>query len=105
MFVQISEGCNHCCELLREFRSVHVDPCNLGSSRSFGVLDGLPVLYCLKSKTCRMTSNDGRPLLSQCKMVGSATARRRDSSPRSCCPSVLMTSTTQNSLSAEGMML
>src|SRR5438105_15373970 len=78
MFVQIPECCNHCCELLREFRSVYVDLCNLGSSRSFGILDGLPVLYCLKSGTCRMTSNDGRPLLSQCKMVGSATQTRQD---------------------------
>src|SRR5438046_2199603 len=73
MFVQIFECCYHCCELLREFRSVHVDLCNIGSSRSFGILDGLLVLYCLKSGTCRMTSNYGRPLLSQCKMVGSAT--------------------------------
>src|SRR5438105_4124840 len=74
MFVQIFECHNHCCELLREFRFVHVDPCNLGSSRSFGILDGLPVLYCFKSETCRMTSNDGRSLVSQCKMVGSVTA-------------------------------
>src|SRR6266540_494864 len=42
-------------------------------------LDGLPVLYCLKSETCRMTSNDGRSLLSQCKMVGSATGIPIDS--------------------------
>src|SRR5207244_5955068 len=74
MFVQISECCNHCCELLREFLSVHVDPCDLGSSRSFGMLDGLPVLYCLKSETCRMTSNDGRSLVSQCKMDSFATS-------------------------------
>src|SRR5438132_2776996 len=73
MFVQISECCNHCCELLRGFLSVHVDPCGLGSSRSFGMLDGLPVLYCLKSETCQMTSNDGRSLVSQCKMDGSTT--------------------------------
>src|SRR6266498_5870230 len=36
-------------------------------------LDGLPVLYFLKSENCRMASNDGRSLLSQCKMGGSAT--------------------------------
>src|SRR5438105_3507454 len=74
MFVQISECCNQCCELLREFHSVHVDPCNIGSSRSFRILDGLSVLYCFKSETCRMTSNDGRSLVSQCKMVSSTTA-------------------------------
>ena len=74
MFVQIFECCNHCCELLREFLSVRVDPSGFGSSRSFGILNGLPVLYCMKSETCWMTSNDGRSLLSQCKMVGSAKA-------------------------------
>ena len=51
------------------------DPWPTGLSRSSGILDGLPVLYCLKSENCRMISNDGRSLLSQCKMVGSATRR------------------------------
>src|SRR6266542_613076 len=73
MLYKFFERCNHYCELLREFLSVHVDPCGFGSSGSFGILDGLPVLYCLKSETCRMTSNDGRSLLSQCKMDGSTT--------------------------------
>src|SRR5438105_384172 len=73
MLVQTSECCNHCCELLRDFLSVHVDPCGFGSSGSFGILDGLPVLYCMKSETYRMTSNDVRSLLSQRKMDDSTT--------------------------------
>src|SRR5438128_10923248 len=40
-------------------------------------LDGLPVLYCLKSENCRMTSSDGKLLLSQCKMGGSTTSGGR----------------------------
>src|SRR5438105_5864572 len=104
MFVQIFEYCNHCCELLREFLSMHVDPSGFGLSGSFGILDGLPVLYCLKSETCRMTSNDGRSLLSQCKMVGSATSELCTWSPPRICHSHVNSNKIHQSLASIGPM-